>query len=237
MKVSKMVVGYNDKLFKDILALRCQVFGGEKETTVEDARDLTGIHTGFFINDIIVGCGSIYDKGDGEFEICNVAVKEHYRHFGMGTEIIELLKNEAKKEGAKVFVAKLPLEVLPFFEKNNMPKSGVPVTENGKKYIKCIENLVFSGAEWVQFGGEYHAVIVREDFEVSKKEPAELFVSGLGFCDIYINGKNISDRVHAPAWTNYKKFDTASMEYPIFDIMTTRILYEKIDVSKFLKKG
>ena len=240
MKISKDIVDYNHKLFKEIVSLRRQVFCdelGEKSSYIKDARDSTGIHIGFFIGDIIVGCGSICENADGEFEIYCVAVKEHYRNFGLGSEIVELLKAKAKEQGAKAFAAELSLDVLAFFEKNALPKSGVPFAKNGKKYIKCTENLVFDGAKWVQFGGEHQAVIVREDFEVTKKDGAVLYVSGLGFCDIYINGKSISDRVHAPAWTNYKKFDTASMEYPIFDIMTTRILYEKIDVSKFLKKG
>ena len=139
MKVSKKVVNYNDKLFKEILSLRRQVFcdeSGEKSTCIKDARDVTGIHTGFFINDIIVGCGTLYDNGNGEFEIFGVAVKEHYRHFGMGSEIIEFLKSEGREQGAKAFTAQLPLGVLPFFEKNSMPKLGVPVTKNGKKYIK-----------------------------------------------------------------------------------------------------
>ena len=240
MKLNRMVVQSDQKLFKDIIALRREVFCdecGEKAQYIKDARDSSGIHIAFFVDKTIVGCGSIFENSDGVFEIYGVAVKNHYRKFGMGTEILEHLKKHGKEQGAKIFKAELPLDVLDFFEKNGMPKTGVPVTKNGKKYITCEENLVFDGAEWVQFGGEHQAVIVREDFAVSKKAAAELVVSGLGFCDIYINGKKISDRVHAPAWTNYKKFDTASMEYPIFDIMTTRILYERIDVSKFLVKG
>lgn len=240
MNVTKKVVDYNNKLFKDILSLRRQVFcgeKGEKTTYIKDARDVTGIHLGVFIGDIIIGCGSLYDNGNGEFEVFGVAVKAHYRNFGIGSQIIDALKKEGKNQGARLFTAVLPLDVLSFFEKNGMPKSGVPVCEKNKKCVKCVENLVFDGAQWIQFNGEHHAAIVRDDFEVSKKEKTELFVSGLGFCDIYINGKCISDRVHAPAWTNYKKFDTPSMEYPIFDTMTTRILYERIDVSKFLKKG
>ncbi len=240
MKLSNMVLNSDHKFFKNLLALRREVFCdecGEKAQYIKDARDSSGIHIAFFIDETVVGCGSICKGADGEFEVYGVAVKKHYRKFGIGTKILNELKKYGKEQGAKLFKAELPLDSLEFFEKNDMPKTGVPVTRNGKKYINCEENLVFDGAEWVQFNGEHHAVIVREDFEVSKKAPSELVVSGLGFCDIYVNGKKISDRVHAPAWTNYKKFDTASMEYPIFDIMTTRILYERIDVSKFLIKG
>ena len=219
MKLNRMVVQADQKFFKEIIALRREVFCdecGEKAQYIKDARDEAGIHVAFFVDKTIVGCGSISRSAEDAFEIYGVAVKKHYRKFGMGTEILEALKKQGKDKGAKLFKAKLPLDTLEFFEKNAMSKTGVPVTKNGKKYINCEENLVFDGAEWIQFGGEYHAVIVREDFEASKKAPAELVVSGLGFCDIYINGKKISDRVHAPAWTNYKKFVYPTIVFCLF---------------------
>lgn len=240
MQPEYIKVSCKDKLFKNIIALRREVFCGEcgeKPQYIKDNRDEAGIHIACMIGETIIGCGSVYDNGNGEFELSKISVKKHYRKFGAGTKIADFLKAYAKENGAKSFVAELPVDVLGFFEKNGMPKSGVPVSKNGKRYIKCVENLVFDGADWVRFGGEYHAVIVRQDFEVSKKASAELIVSGLGFCEIYINGKSISDRLLAPAWTNYMKTDTVSMGYPIFDTMTNRILYEKIDVTRLLKKG
>jgi N-acetylglutamate synthase-like GNAT family acetyltransferase len=168
MKLNRMVVQADQKVFKEIIALRREVFCdefGEKTQYVKDARDSAGIHVAFYVDKTIVGCGSVYQSTDNVFEIYGIAVKKHYRKFGMGTELLEALKKQGKEQGAKLFKAELPLEALEFFEKNNMPKTGVPVTRNGKKYITCEENLVFDGAEWVQFGGEYHAVIVREDFE------------------------------------------------------------------------
>ena len=240
MEPRHVKVSFNDKLFKEIIALRREVFCGEcgeKPQYIKDNRDENAIHIAYLIDKTVIGCGSIYDNGNGEFELSKIAVKKHYRKFGVGTKIAESLKNYAKEQNVSRFVAELPVDVLEFFEKIGMPKTGVAVSKNGKKYIKCEENLVFDGAQWVQFGGECQAVIVRQDFEVSKKESAELFVTGLGFCEIYINGKSISDRVLAPAWTNYVKSATETMCYPIFDTMTNRILYERIDVSRFLKKG
>lgn len=233
-------INCSDKLFKEIIALRREVFCGEEgepENFISDMRDESGEHIICTIGDILIACGSVYHNGNGEYETAKIAVKKHYRKFGVGSNILSRLKVHAKENGAEVLVAAANLDSLPFFEKNGMPKSGVPTSENGKKYIKCVENLVFDGAEWVQFGGASQAVIARCDFELSEKEKTELFVSGLGFCEIYINGKSISDRQLAPAWTNYLKSDTVSMEYPVFDTMTNRILYERIDVTEFVEKG
>ncbi|MBQ8182699.1 MAG: family 78 glycoside hydrolase catalytic domain [Clostridia bacterium] len=237
-KITKVL--YKDNLFKQVMSLRREVFcgeRGEKSGYIKDSRDENGFHIVYMAGKTVLACGSIYDNGNGEFEISKVAVKEHNRRFGLGSAIVSELKSFAKENGAEKFVAYLPVDTLGFFEKNRLAKSGVSQNIGGTRVIRCEENLIFDGAEWVQFDGEYNAVIVRQNFDVTDKNGAELFVSGLGFCEIYINGKSISDRLLAPAWTNYVKSDTASMSYPIFDTMTNRILYEKFDVSKFLKKG
>lgn len=189
------------------------------------------------IGGIVIACGSVKEKENGVFEFFDIAVDEHYRSKGIGSAILKGLKCEAKKLGAKELYAEIPPETLAFFEKNGLAKCGVAYHSNGKRVIKCGENLVFDDARWVSFGDESNAVIARCDFEIDSDLPSQLFVSGLGYCEIYINGANISDRVLAPAWTNYIKSDTENLNYPIYDTMTNRILYEKFDIARFVHKG
>ncbi len=96
---------------------------------------------------------------------------------------------------------------------------------------------VFGDAPWLNFGSETEAVIARKAFSVEELESTLLRVTGLGFCEIYLNGKNIAERLCAPAWTNYVSLDTANMNYPIYDEMTYRILFEEFDITPYLKKG
>ena len=95
----------------------------------------------------------------------------------------------------------------------------------------------FGEAQWLTFGAETEAVIAEKQFVVDETVGTTLTVTGLGFCEIYVNGINAAERLCAPAWTNYLPTDTAHMSYPIFDTMTYRILYEEIDITPFLKKG
>lgn len=232
-------ISFQDKAFKGILSLRREVFcdeGGEKPAFSKDKRDENGIHYICAIGDAIIGCGSLYDNGGGELELSKIAVKEHYRKFGIGSIILNALTDYAREQGAKRIVAESRVECVEFFSKNGIPYENIAYEKDGKKYIKYNLNLVFDGAQWVEFHGETEAVIVRCDFYADKK-PTELLVSGLGYCNVYINGKSVSDKVLSPAWTNFVPMATATMAYPIFDKMTNRILYEKIDVSKLLKKG
>lgn len=64
--------------------------------------------------------------------------------------------------------------------------------------------------------------IFRHEFAVQKKvHCAFIFVSGLGHYELHINGKNVTDTVLAPGWTNYRK----------------RVFYNTYDVSELLKYG
>lgn len=105
------------------------------------------------------------------------------------------------------------------------------------KVIEKQQESVFKNAEWLTFGGETEAVIARKDFDVSTIKRTVLTVTGLGFCEVYINGKCASQRLFAPAWTNYLPLDTAHMNYPLYDTMTYRILYEELELTPFLKEG
>ena len=232
-------IDFSNKLFKGIISLRREVFCGEEDEKpgfIKDSRDESGYHIICAIDDDLLGCGSLYDNGNGEFEIAGIAVSKYYRKFGIGSNIFNGLKKLAVELGAKSIVGESRTDVIGFFTKNGFPYENIAFEKNGKRYIKYNLNLVFEGVEWVEFK-DTEAVIVRCDFDLEKKIPAELFVTGLGYCNVYINGKSISDKVLSPAWTNFDFMDTASMAYPIFDKMTYRILYERIDVSKFLKKG
>ena len=229
-----------DKIFKDIIDLRRRVFcdeGGEKPAFSKDKRDENAIHVAMVLKGVVLGCGSIADNGNGEFEFYKVAVDKDHRRFGIGSNILKELKKLAKEQGAETIVLETPAEYLGFFHENGIPHNSITYKKDGKLYIRCKENLVFDDAEWVEFGGENQAVIVKGEFQADKKQETVLYATGLGYCHIYVNGKPVSDRVLAPAWTNFRQLDTVSMSYPIFDKMTYRILYERIDITKLIKKG
>ena len=231
---------FDSKDFKKITSLRREIFCdevGEKSSFVKDERDASAIHIAFCLGDDVVGCGSVLDKGNSIFEMYKICVAKDYRRFKTGTQIIEEIRRIAKEKGASQLVCEGYVENIDFFKKNGIPYENVSYIKDNKRRIQFRENLVFDGIDWLSFHDENQAVIAKKDFYLEKKEKTELYVTGLGFCYVYINGKCISDRVLAPAWTNYKSHDTKDMNYPIYDQMTYRILYEKIDVTRFLKKG
>ena len=217
---------FNDENYKKILTLREQDFKDEK-----------AFHLSVIIGDDIIACGSLTEIKNGIFEIYGLFVKEPYRLNGLGTKIIERLKKEAKENNAVEIFMNTPASSVRFAEKNGLAVDGVSFPIKDTRFIKCSYHFIFDDATWVSFHGEKDAVIARKDFYIDEVKNTLLYASGLGFCEIYINGQKISDRLLAPAWTNYVSVDSKTMSYPIFDKMTQRILYEKLDVTEFLVEG
>ncbi len=234
------LVDFTSKEFKEIKRLRREVFcdeGGEKQSFIKDISDEKAIHIGFFLGENAVGCGSIYNCGNGDFEIYKLCVHKDYRRFKIGSNILKELKAKAIEQGARQIVAEAPVTALDFFHENGIPHDNVSYEKNGKRYIPLRENLVFENAQWLSFGGEMQAVVACKEFNIKEIKETRLYVTGLGYCHIYVNGKNISDRLLSPAWTNYPDMKTNILSYPVFDKMTHRFLYENIDITRFIKKG
>ncbi|WP_214070960.1 family 78 glycoside hydrolase catalytic domain [Mucilaginibacter sp. dw_454] len=79
----------------------------------------------------------------------------------------------------------------------------------------------------------FPAPYFRKEFIVGKKiKQATVYVSGLGFYELYINGKKIGDQVLAPAVTNYDQRSLKKLLYPYNDQSTPRVLYNTFDVTE-----
>lgn len=76
------------------------------------------------------------------------------------------------------------------------------------------------------------APFFRKDFRVSKKvKQATVYVSGLGFYELFINGKKIGDQLLAPAVSNYDKRPLKNLLYPYDDQSLQRVYYNTFDVT------
>jgi len=68
----------------------------------------------------------------------------------------------------------------------------------------------------------HEAILFRKEAEIFKEiKHATAYISGLGYNELYINGKKVGNRVLDPGFTNYSK----------------RVLYVTYDVSNFFKEG
>lgn len=192
----------------------------------------------FVLIDEVMGSAVIKKKDEKTFEILSLFVKEPYRRFHHGSKIISNALEQVKKLGGETLFAELPAELLPFFEKNGFAKCGVTYNKDGARYIKVEKSFVFDGCMWLSFNEECEAAIVKKKFEISPDgQKVYLTAATLGFCEIFVNGKSVSDRLFAPAWSNYNERDLSVLCYPIFDTLTYRVYYERFDITELLKNG
>jgi len=94
--------------------------------------------------------------------------------------------------------------------------------------ISVFETAIFSNeewhAQWIQHPAQEYgrAPLFRKEFVLEENtEQARVYICGLGYNILYINGQKVSDRVLEPGWTDYRK----------------TVLYSVYDVSLLLKKG
>jgi hypothetical protein len=74
-------------------------------------------------------------------------------------------------------------------------------------------------AAWISLPKEAQSVgalpVFRREFSVDKRvRRAVVYASGVGFFELYLNGRKVGDQVLSPLWTNYRK----TVNYLAFDI-------------------
>ena len=85
-------------------------------------------------------------------------------------------------------------------------------------------------AEWISAVKQYSAPAFRREFSVSDAmKHARVYVSGLGYYELSLNGQRVGDHVLDPAPTYYHNDIKAEMH--------SRILYSTYDVTEYLKDG
>lgn len=78
----------------------------------------------------------------------------------------------------------------------------------------------------------------RKKFRLAKKvQSARVYVCGLGYYELYLNGNKVGDDVLAPSPTNFDKRNLRHLLYPYDDRSTTRVLYNTFNVTEYLNAG
>jgi alpha-L-rhamnosidase len=97
------------------------------------------------------------------------------------------------------------------------------------------------GAPWFDLGGRTYtrpAPFFRKNFEVGQAvTSARVYVCGLGFYELYLNGAKVGDQVLSPNQTNYDRRDLDQLAYPFDDKTAQRVDYLTFDLTKALVAG
>ena len=108
--------------------------------------------------------------------------------------------------------------------------------------MKFVE--VFGNAKYVKATGSYQFPYLRKGFTVKKSvKSATVTVSVLGFCELYLNGKKLTDDLYVFPYTQYNRQTPADIgskdgAYPFFDDdIRYSIGYVRFDIANIIKTG
>jgi alpha-L-rhamnosidase len=93
-------------------------------------------------------------------------------------------------------------------------------------------------ATWIGADEAISAPLLRRDFTVEKPlQEARVYLCGLGYYELRLNGAKVGDRLLDPNWTNYDTREINGLLYPFDDQSTQRALYVTYDVTAALCTG
>lgn len=81
------------------------------------------------------------------------------------------------------------------------------------------------------------APMFRKSFKLENTGRARVYISGLGYYELYINGRRVGDHVLSPNHSNYGRRLSGHLNEPRVGNMGMRVYYETYDVTNYLKKG
>ncbi len=93
-------------------------------------------------------------------------------------------------------------------------------------------------AQWIGADEAIASPLFRSAFQIEKPvKQATVFVSGLGYFELYINGKRIGDHVLVPNWTDYDVRHIEGLLYPFDDQTSKRVHYIQYSLTGSLQQG
>ena len=97
--------------------------------------------------------------------------------------------------------------------------------------------MPFKNAKWVTSKNCDSPIIVGK-FNANKETvSADITICGLGFFELFINGKKVSDDILVPAYTDYEPREGRQLLYPNERHGTYRTLYKVYDILPFITEG
>ena len=92
-------------------------------------------------------------------------------------------------------------------------------------------------AKWIAATEAEQAPCIEKKFSVGKVRSATLDITGLGYFYAEINGKNVTDDLFNPVFSDYRVRSLNNLLYPIADRMTHRVYFSRFNVADMLNDG
>ncbi len=96
---------------------------------------------------------------------------------------------------------------------------------------------VFKNALWAAPAEGCFQPYIRGEFFAENAEAAEITICGLGFFELYINGRRVSGDLFVPVWSDYCEHPIHEGDRQITVNVSHRIYCLRYDISEYIKSG
>ena len=133
----KLVTG--DVELQEAFEVRRQVFVREQgisEDLVFDEHDREALHIVVKDGERVIGTARVQFLADNQAKLERMAILKHYRHKGIGKEMLLFLDAVWKDKQVQQVIIHAQLEVVPFYKLYGFDEFGLPFREAGIKHIE-----------------------------------------------------------------------------------------------------
>lgn len=125
----------------EVLKLRHEVMWPHMDLEyVKVEGDNTALHFGYFINNNLISCISLFiNDNKGQFR--KFATKVEYQNKGIGSKLLIYLIDYSKKLGLNSLYCNGRIEKIEFYKKFGLKETGRTFEKNNKTYISLFLNL------------------------------------------------------------------------------------------------
>ena len=95
---------------------------------------------------------------------------------------------------------------------------------------------MFSG-KWIQCDQMMLAPLVIKRFSVESVTDAIIDICGLGYYELFINGKRVGEEYFKPVFSDYRQRDFSEFLYPLNDQTSHTIYYNTYNIMPYIKQG
>lgn len=92
-------------------------------------------------------------------------------------------------------------------------------------------------AKWIACGKDCEAPVIKKVFYLKSPKSASIDITGLGYFELHVNGKRVSDDYLVPALTDYQTRALPKLAYPLSDTFSHRICYLNYDITQYVTSG
>ncbi|MBQ8429502.1 MAG: family 78 glycoside hydrolase catalytic domain [Clostridia bacterium] len=91
-------------------------------------------------------------------------------------------------------------------------------------------------SKWIGCG-DLSTPIVLKTIETQSPKKAVLNICGLGYYELFINGRRVSEEFFKPVLSDYRDRDFSTYGYPLFDKTSHTVYYNRYDITSYLQSG